>query len=759
MKKAARKITAFAAAICIAASSAAATAQTAIPFFGSIGTCISASAGGNIYYNKTFDNFVSTNIRADMSVTEKLDAICNFLCVIGTTPETADLPIYTLKVGSMGEQRYDPDLYWSHDFFELAQHMAYLSEIETRAVSLNGDGEEALVYILDGKTHAIELHVDENGVRSCTDRVLTGNELFTYDRSGSVCGYIGDTPENGVLTLPTVSPTGMTVYNVSFLETYFGADIREVIIPEGITSISDFISHSAEKIDIPASVTCISENNALWICDNLKEINIAPENKNYTFKNNVLYCNSGSKHTALFAIKGKNIVLDKSTTRIAYFFNYETETYSSSELYKLTIPGKVNELVNSCITTNKISEIVIEEGNLGYIFSNTFECSNLTDVTIPANVVYVSDSAFGDTYFTVHGAPDSAAEWFANNTGRPFVAIEQEEKAPVDPAKTDLSEAELSFETKFDYNGSEHKPKAEVKLGEKTLTEGTDYTISYKNNTDAGTATLTVKGAGEYTGSVKGNFEIKAAKLNKDCFRLAKKAYMKDDGTEVGAKLKVYSPVTGERLTEGTDYVIKSQYTDFFTGTTKFRVKGKGNFSGTFDLGAKARASVAYADVNVNGGSFSYSGYNKTPSVSVVLNGKTLTDGTDYTVNYYNNYYTGKADITITGIGKYSGMTETYFSIRPQKTTIKNVTSPYSGQVKVSWKRLSTSDGYKVMIADNADFYGAQTYYNGSYLKTSRTIKGLTPGKTYYVKTAAYKTIDGRKYFGKTSDVWSVYCW
>lgn len=41
-----------------------------------------------------------------------------------------------------------------------------------------------------------------------------------------------------------------------------------------------------------------------------------------------------------------------------------------------------------------------------------------------------------------------------------------------------------------------------------TLVEGTEYTLSYANNTVVGTATATVKGVGNYTGSVVRNFSI-----------------------------------------------------------------------------------------------------------------------------------------------------------------------------------------------------------------------------------------------------------
>ncbi|MBR3158788.1 MAG: BspA family leucine-rich repeat surface protein [Atopobiaceae bacterium] len=58
------------------------------------------------------------------------------------------------------------------------------------------------------------------------------------------------------------------------------------------------------------------------------------------------------------------------------------------------------------------------------------------------------------------------------------------------------------------YTGKALTPTPVVKLGNKTLVSGTDYTTTYASNTNAGTATVTVSGAGNYTGTAKGTFSI-----------------------------------------------------------------------------------------------------------------------------------------------------------------------------------------------------------------------------------------------------------
>ena len=55
--------------------------------------------------------------------------------------------------------------------------------------------------------------------------------------------------------------------------------------------------------------------------------------------------------------------------------------------------------------------------------------------------------------------------------------------------------------TSYTYDGTEKKPAVTVKSGTATLTENTDYTVAYTNNINAGTATITVTGKGNYVGA------------------------------------------------------------------------------------------------------------------------------------------------------------------------------------------------------------------------------------------------------------------
>lgn len=65
--------------------------------------------------------------------------------------------------------------------------------------------------------------------------------------------------------------------------------------------------------------------------------------------------------------------------------------------------------------------------------------------------------------------------------------------------------------TSCSYTGKNIEPAITVQEGNSYLTKGIDYTISYSNNKKPGTASVTIKGKGSYTGTVKKTFKIKVA--------------------------------------------------------------------------------------------------------------------------------------------------------------------------------------------------------------------------------------------------------
>jgi hypothetical protein len=71
-----------------------------------------------------------------------------------------------------------------------------------------------------------------------------------------------------------------------------------------------------------------------------------------------------------------------------------------------------------------------------------------------------------------------------------------------------LSSLSISGIATKEYTGKAVTQSPVIKDGTKTLKKGTDYTVSYKNNQEIGTATVILKGKGNYSGSVSKSFTI-----------------------------------------------------------------------------------------------------------------------------------------------------------------------------------------------------------------------------------------------------------
>ena len=238
--------------------------------------------------------------------------------------------------------------------------------------------------------------------------------------------------------------------------------------------------------------------------------------------------------------------------------------------------------------------------------------------------------------------------------------------------------------------------------------------------------------------------------------------------TVTGIKNKVY---TGKAQTQDItvrsgSYTLNKDYEYSVTyknntkvGTASVIIEGKGYFAGqtitkTFKITGKSLTKA-----NVSGISNKvYTGKAIKPAPVVKLGGKTLKKGVDYTVSYKNNKKVGKATVTIKGKGAYTGTITKTFKINPKKTTIKKATSPKTRQLKVSYGKVKGVTGYQVKYSTSKKFTKktTKTVTVKGAGKTSKTIKKLKKGKTYYVKVRSYKTVNGVKYYGAYSAVKKV---
>ena len=122
----------------------------------------------------------------------------------------------------------------------------------------------------------------------------------------------------------------------------------------------------------------------------------------------------------------------------------------------------------------------------------------------------------------------------------------------------------------------------------------------------------------------------------------------------------------------------------------------------------------------------------------------------------------GAYTLTITGKGKYTGVTKAEYKINPKGTSIKKLKKAKKA-VKIKLKKQSAKmaktriTGYQVWLATNKKFTKNKKSVNfNGYKKVSKKVAKLKGGKKYYVKVRTFMTVKGTKFYSKWSKVKTV---
>ena len=143
-------------------------------------------------------------------------------------------------------------------------------------------------------------------------------------------------------------------------------------------------------------------------------------------------------------------------------------------------------------------------------------------------------------------------------------------------SRISISKASVTLSTStYAYDGKAKKPGVTVKLNGKTLKNGTDYTVSYSNNTKVGTATVKITGKGNYTGSISKTFKIKNNFKKATISGISNKSYT---GKNITQSITV--KYNGKTLKNGTNYTV-SYSNNKNIGTATVKIAGKGSYTGT----------------------------------------------------------------------------------------------------------------------------------------------------------------------------------
>ncbi|MBR5565139.1 MAG: InlB B-repeat-containing protein [Roseburia sp.] len=211
------------------------------------------------------------------------------------------------------------------------------------------------------------------------------------------------------------------------------------------------------------------------------------------------------------------------------------------------------------------------------------------------------------------------------------------------------------------------------------LKEKTDYTVKYKNNKNAGIATITITGKGNYSGSIVKTFTINPLNLTdaqiSDVTLQYNKKVQKPTTTvkyELDGKTVTLKKGTDfNYIYPGTDKNAEDYDADAFkeVGTYTVYLVGKGNYYTEDDYSVAFEVTIV-EETLISKMSLTkipnqkYTGEEITPSVTLMRGSKKLEEGNDYEiVEYINNVGVGTASIVIEGMGDYVGTRTATFKI------------------------------------------------------------------------------------------------
>lgn len=262
-----------------------------------------------------------------------------------------------------------------------------------------------------------------------------------------------------------------------------------------------------------------------------------------------------------------------------------TPTAGQSKVYGAADPSSYKASVSGLLTGDSIT------GKLGRVAGENAGTYNYTSNTLTAGNNYEIKIVEGNTFEITAKAINS----------------------------TDITVAAIGNQK---YTGSAITPTVDIKYGTRTLVKGTDYTVAYSNNTSAGTATITITGTGNYSGSRTASFRIIKTSSGGSSSGSSSSGSSSSGSSVTPTPTPAVTPAPGEpKSINDAACVIEPIPAQIYTGQA-----------------LEPEVFVSYNDL------------------MLILN-------VDYTIAYTDNTELGKGRVTVTGINNYTGSRTIAFDI------------------------------------------------------------------------------------------------
>ena len=222
----------------------------------------------------------------------------------------------------------------------------------------------------------------------------------------------------------------------------------------------------------------------------------------------------------------KTFVKIENSEEIAEYAEYNTGdklTVTNNGAYKISAysVGKLGNRSNITTTifakeTKGTASVEIE----GWGYGEQPKEPIITSTTNPiddATIIYTGTTSTGETYGPTEEPPTEVGDYTVTviiPETEEFAEIEETDDFSITPKTLEDSNVEITLnQEQVVYTGTELKPGITIVVDGQTLVEGKDFSLEYKDNIDAGIATIIITGKGNYEGELETTFEIEKAEL------------------------------------------------------------------------------------------------------------------------------------------------------------------------------------------------------------------------------------------------------
>ena len=589
----------------------------------------------------------------------------------------------------------------------------------------------------DGSLEITGGEIDQNGVKWKTNnlkKVYDGTPLAAYtasatDKHGNALNVEYSDDEGGTWTS---DPSEITL-------THFGN--KSVMLRATGSNYADGqYATSSESIEITKRPVTLTSEGATKSNDGNpltnETVTVTPKGEGVGFVDD---------EGVTITVTGSQTEKGDSDNTFTYIFNEGTNEadYSVTSKYgKLTVTPNANEVVVTITEHSGEFEYDDTEKSVsGYDFNASNELYKQGDFTFTGDAT-VKGTNVGN--YDMELKPSDFTNNNQNFSKVTFVIVDGQLSIT---SKSIETGKDMTVEKPADvlYNGKVQQQEPVVKDGDKTLVEGTDYTLSYSEDaTNVGTVTVTVTGMGNYSGSVAVSYEITKRSVKLTGVKDVTKVY---DGTALEAKDVT---VSGDGFVEGevTDIKATGSVTEVtampvvnpivFTAGKGFK---EGNYTiekdpGTLQVTARPIDDTTYGMSVSRPMNVEYDGNPHKWAPTVKDGEKTLAEGTDYTVAYAKDDFTnvtGEINVTITGKGNYAGTIAKSYRITkaPLHVVTGSATKVYDGKAltseTVTIDGLAKRDRIGIAVTGSQTNVGSsQNTYTIDWMQTSADNYELT---------------------------------